>query len=142
MSTLRVIHTRLSLVQVPTVASPGDPAVQGRETPKSLTQVSFADGIPQVLTAHRDPAVFLMIIGHLQQLSFGLIPAKASKSKQDQQSHTHTQNKPMCGGKCLMTHTCSSKTARQALQAPFGGTCARLHCRQHIPTSLNRKKVH
>lgn len=66
---------------------PGDP--RGRCTVK----VSFADGIHRALTAtHWDPAVFPMTVRHLQPLSFGLIAAKASKSKQAQESYTHKTN--------------------------------------------------
>lgn len=87
-------------------------------------KVSFADGIRRAFTAHWDSTVFPMTVRHLQPLSFGLIAAKSSKSKQAQESHTHTQTNRGQGGECLMTHTCSSTTARQVLQAPFGDTCA------------------
>lgn len=67
----------------------------------------------------------MRIVWHLQAPSLVLITAKASESKQAQKhTHTHPQPRAVCGGKCLMTHTCSSTIAWQVLQAPLGGTCA------------------
>lgn len=104
-------------------------------------KVNFADGMHQALTVHWDPAAFLDD-RHLQPVSFGLIAAKASKSKKAQESHTHTQNKPVCVGKHLMTHSCSSTTAQQVLQAPFGGTRALTSLQTARSYLTTGKKLH